>query len=251
MASQREKKSAVQYITDRLEDSGLYLVQTQSPFGVEVISKNSGKKAEVLIPNFLGPVRRFNEEYRANIREETHTVPILYKDRKTAFVRMADRNLSLRAEKSLKRYSLKDINSMLHLRAIEKIVLGLNSGGTLFYMQPESDRLPEALVEFGLGDVTLDYSHISQDDRRFDFVEDRTSIDYKLPTKVGNLGPAIRIMERPGRALIAQAQSTEIGDDFDLENFIEKCARENRETARSIFPDFSEDEALAALHGTY
>ena len=106
---------------------------------------------------------------------------------------MVDRNLSWRADKSLKRYTPLQINQMLHLRGIEKAVVD-EFGKNLRYYQPETDRLAEGLRKFRLLAVELDYSHIRPGDPSYGFVENRESIDYKISDELSWDKPAAGIV---------------------------------------------------------
>ncbi|MBS3126877.1 hypothetical protein J4228_01790 [Candidatus Woesearchaeota archaeon] len=194
MVSQKEKQQTTQFICDRLEDSGLYVVQRRELGHLLVKEKNDVEKPktiDVIIPNFLGPVKNYTKAFRQNAINIIYTAPVLHKDGETAFVRMVDTNMSWRTDKSLKRYSPEEINRMLHLRKIEKEVL-VSFDNPLTYYQPETDRLPQSLRQFKLTPVLLDYSHIGPEHHGYDFVEDRESIDYKLPQGSECITSAVR-----------------------------------------------------------
>ncbi|HLC80582.1 MAG TPA: hypothetical protein VJG31_02310 [Candidatus Nanoarchaeia archaeon] len=190
MVSQREKRRAVQFICDLVENSDNYTVLSRDERQLAAQEKKEvreiPRQINVIIPNFLETISDFPRHLRSNALGGIYTAPVFYKDGKTAFVRMVDRNRSWRDEKSLKRYTLQQINQMLHLRGIEKAVME-NYGKKLDYYQPAMERLTESVRTFEMLPVELDYSHISQWDERYNFVQNRESIDYKLPEERGNI----------------------------------------------------------------
>lgn len=183
MVSRKEKSRAVQFIGDKLFASGLYGIINTTPFSLlagEISPVEEPRTIEVLIPNFFRSVSAFQEKRRENQRKRVYTSPIFYKDGKTAFVRMVETNSSWRQDKSLKNYSLEEINQMLSLRGMEKAVLDLTED-ELSYYQPPTNNLEESLRTFHLQTVALDYSHLDFTDSGYGFARDGPSIDYKLP----------------------------------------------------------------------
>ena len=128
----------------------------------------------------------FEQGLASNRRQGVYVAPVLYNDGKTAFVRMVDRNISWRKDKSLKRHTYEEISQMRHLRRIEKVILD-QFENPLTYYQPETDNLPESLRVLRMDPVRLDYSHIGPEDQGYEFVENRESIDYKLPVNVATI----------------------------------------------------------------
>ncbi len=190
MVSQREKKQAVQFLCDLLENSEKYTILSRDERQLAVQEKKevreSPRQINVVLPNFFGTIADFSQHLRGNASQGIYTAPVFYKDGETAFVRMVERNSSWRADKSLKRYAPQQINQMLHLRGIEKAVME-NYGKKLDYYQPATERLNESIHIFEMRPVELDYSHIPSWDERSDFVQDRESIDYKLPQETGSI----------------------------------------------------------------
>ena len=194
------KKRSITFITQRLEESGLYTILQQTDHSVKVIEnprvRDIPRHIEVVVPNFMGPIIEYTKQCYRNRNQKTYTSPVLYKDGKSAFVRMVDRNRSWRTDKSLKKYSPLQINQMLHLRGIEKNITE-RFGKKLMYYQPGTDRLEESLREFELNPVELNYSHIDRDHSSYEFVENRESIDYKLPQEVKVIRSAARFLFFP------------------------------------------------------
>ncbi len=193
MVTKAEKSRSLQFICDRLEDSGLYLVLGVDYKSVSVREKpevnENPRTVDVVIPNFLGKIDHFVRRLHGNAGQNIHTSPVFYKDGKTAFVRMVDRNQSWHRKQYLKNYSSQQINLMLHLRGMEKKVMEL-FGKILTYYQPETERLEESLREFDFGEVIFDCSDINPGDPGYGFVKDGLSIDYKLPVEVKTIEPA-------------------------------------------------------------
>ncbi len=190
MVSQREKKRAVQFICDLLENSDRYTILSRDERQLAAQEKkevrDSPRQINIVVPNFLEGIADFTLQLRSNVSRGIYTAPVFYKDGKTAFVRMVDRNCSWRTNKSLKRYTPQQINQMLHLRGIEKAVME-NYGKKVDYYQPATERLTESVRTFEMLPVELDYSHIPSWDERSDFVQDRESVDYKLPKEQGEI----------------------------------------------------------------
>ena len=98
---------------------------------------------------------------------------------------------------------------MLHLRGIEKAYFD-SFGDPIFYFQPQTERLDPSIRGFSLDRVVLDYSHIGPDHRSSRFVENRVSINYKLPTDLGSAEEAIAFnTSYTGRILLALPIPTE------------------------------------------
>jgi hypothetical protein len=205
MVSRKEKQRATEFIAEQLDNSGLYAIINRDYQHVLVKEKNvlirEPRTADVLIANFYKSVEEFGQARRRNLRCDFYVCPILYKDDETAFVRMVEHNSSLRREESLKNYTLQQINQMISLRKIEKAVLDSLEGfggNKLTYYQPSTierdGRLDETLREFELKAVRLDYSHIGREHQAYDFVENRVSIDYKIPEGTQIIQPAAKLM---------------------------------------------------------
>ena len=198
-AAKTRGKEATQFICDRLEDSGLYVVKSRDHTQITLTQRpdlvEDPRTIRVLMANVFPQFKDYTTACGQNYTQGALTAPVLYKDKEseTAFVRMVDRN-GWRLEQSLKRYTAQQVNQMLALRKIEKAVQN-NVGPHLTFYQPESDRLPEAICQFGLDTVSLDYSHIDAGDKRFDFVENRISIDYVLPTLEQSLTGPVRFKQ--------------------------------------------------------
>ncbi len=201
MTTKKDKRRCLQYLLERVEDSGLYTILAQDERSLAVEEQDTKRKVCVLVPNFYGTIDAFTQLMRLNQQERVYLCPLLYKDGKTAFVRMVDRNHSWRTDKSLKNYSSRQINQMLHLRGIEKAVME-SFGKELHYYQPETSQLDESIRTFHLKPVDLDYSHLGPGDAGYDYAKDRESIDYKLPEEAAPaITGAARFTYTPGRRI--------------------------------------------------
>lgn len=182
MVSRKDKNHAISFICGLVEDSNKYRIQSRNHQSIQLqddpTMEPSPRDMEIVIANFLPKVDAFRKRVGNNSRARRYTVPLIYKDGKTAFARMVDFNRSWRTDKSLKNYSSYDVNRMISLRNIEKVVFQRIK--TLSFYQPESDRLPESIRDFELEKVVLDYSHLKPGDQGYGFAQNRFSIDYKL-----------------------------------------------------------------------
>ncbi len=179
MVKQAEKKQARDFIASTFNANGIYKVQKALDFSL-VVSKDK-ESIDVILANVMPKADDFIPHYRKNRNQGIYTAAVLYKDTKSAFVRMVERNTSWRTEKSLKKYASLEINQMISLRKIEKLVLDFYSEDELTYYQPVTQRIGESVRVFSLTPVELDYSHLTPDDQGYEFAENRDSIDYKLP----------------------------------------------------------------------
>ncbi|MBI2151889.1 hypothetical protein HYU21_04145 [Candidatus Woesearchaeota archaeon] len=185
MVAAKEKNRAIDFTAKMLENSTLYLIQKQLSASLVISERKEivehPKTIEVIMANFLPTAEAFSNRYQENNLRDYRTAALLYKDEKSAFVRMVEKNRSWRTEKSLKKYTPQEINQMLSLRKIEKDMLNIYNTDCLVYYQSLTDNLEESLRKFRMGDVQLDYSHIGPNDPGYGFVQNRKSIDYKIP----------------------------------------------------------------------
>jgi len=215
MVSRRAKNQAVDYVCNRLEDSGLYVIQQKDYEHIKlredqkVIEKPSN--IEIFFTNFGRKIPDIKRRILGNTRDGIYSAPILYKDGVTAFVRMVERNKSWRSDKSLKNYTEQQINQMLHLRGIEKAMIK-KLGIVLPFYQPETERLPESIRNIRMTTVTFDRTHIEEDDPKYQFTQmHEDSIDYKLPVNVDTLTEAVELELTRGRGrLLAKFKECEL-----------------------------------------
>ena len=209
MVRAEQKKQMSGFITGLLEESGLYNILEQNDSNILVVERpdlvDNPKTIDVLAHNY----RRTKDELRgvviSNNSEGISTAHIFYKDDETFMVRLGGKG-NIKDERSLKDYSKQQIDSMTHLRDIEKIILGL-SGGDLSYYQPETERLEESTRTFQMRNVRLDYSHIGRENPGYGFVHNKVSDDYKLPVEIASTNVAIRLV--PGANNYARIEPIE------------------------------------------
>ncbi|MBU0457075.1 MAG: hypothetical protein ABH824_05990 [Nanoarchaeota archaeon] len=237
MASTKQKLKATQFICERLEDSGLYVILNKDHEHVSVTQRanlyEKPRDIEVIIPNFLGNIKNFTDRLKNNSHNNKYTASVLYKDGKTAFVRMVERNISWRKDKSLKKYTPQEINRMLHLRGIEKKVIEY-FGKEIIYFQPQTERLQESLREFYLEEVELDYSHLSSNDQSYVFVKNHISIDYKIPQETRTIEPAAEFSFIKDHSYYLKAKIKPCASDIEIDL---------REMAADAYPDLDPEEA--------
>lgn len=208
MVKKKEKERALDFVCDKLEDS-IFTIDDTYQYGVEFhcrMQDNSRWDIDLVFANLLPNKAAYQDLLNHNTENGIYTAAIFYKDGKSAFARLVDRNSSWRTEESLKRYTPQQINQMLHLRGMEKEVLESHGEKRFTFYQPETVRLTESIRQFNLGDVWLDYSHIDEDNRKFGFVKDRVSVDYKLPEELPMISPTATVVSQrnfPLRAYLA------------------------------------------------
>ena len=132
MVTKKEQQQALNFIAHLLEHSENYALLRKGDQELVVQEKHADgeegpKTITVVLANALPSIDSFDEFHRINRQSGIYTAPILYKDGKTAFVRMVDRNRSWRRDKSLKNYTPQQINEMLHLRGMEKAIVAHRS----------------------------------------------------------------------------------------------------------------------------
>jgi hypothetical protein len=236
MVNAREKKHALEFIWQKLEISGRYLLSEMRNEGLIVQEDpkrvDEPKTIEVVVANFLPKAEALNTCLEWNSGHDTYTAPVLYKDGNTAFVRMVERNSSWRLDKSLKHYGSQRINQMLHLRKIEKMILERWGLDNVVYLQPETPHLEEGLRSFKFHPVELDYSHIRPGDQGYGFVQDRESVDYKIPEEKENIEPAAQFKYYTNRSTLRARLVGAPAVDLEKKRQDEITRTVNRELAR-------------------
>lgn len=139
------------------EHEGLLVVEDENglEYGLVLVAQGTTKKSLL-------------DDLGHNTGESRTSFPVVYKDGAHAFVRLGRRG-HIKTDRSLNRYSAADINLMVHLRDIEKELLGIahNSKDTrvransLVYFQPDTARLKEGLRVFRADPVVLNYDHLN------------------------------------------------------------------------------------------
>lgn len=194
MVSRADKNIATQFIADRLEESGLYTILARKDKEVRVCDADK-QEYDILMMNFLGSYKKVLEKVNKSRSVGKSWCPILYKDGKSAYKLLVDASEAWRGDLSLKRYNRNQVNTMLHLRKLEKKLL--NGRRTrLFYYDPEGQ-----IEIIKMNRVTLDYSHVDPMHQSHGFVHDRESVDYTLPEMYKVIGESdgARLTQRPGK----------------------------------------------------
>ncbi|GEM_PF-1443708 len=257
MPTTQQKKQALSYIAGLLEASGIYHINSSTDRSLSG-KENSWvaqqpKSFQLLLANCYTPITDFTTQFTHNRSGNIWTIPLLYKDQNTSFVRLAEKE-SWRADQSLKRYTLEQINEMLHLRGIEKEVLRL-FGNQISYYQPKTERLEESIRQFQLQPVNLDYSHIRPGDQGYGFVTNREAVDYKLPKETERITTALAITphsendyQKRGRLVKTQIMTKEL-EESTFGPSPKDIEAELRQTAKNAYPHLDEDEAYRVYCG--
>lgn len=185
MASQKYIKQMQDYVIGCMEESGKFRAVSTDGNGILISQVGKDDPAKMYIFTHANPmtIKNYNSKVNALINNEFYVSNVFDKgtdDQKGFMVRLDD-SARKRGDKSLKRYNTQELNAMISLRGLEKEVLSLQRPiNALTYYQPETERLNESLRQYNMKNVELNYSHIRPDQRAFDFVENRTSLDYKI-----------------------------------------------------------------------
>ncbi len=215
MVRKKEKEQALQFVCDQLEKS-IFTIDDTYQYGVEFHCRlQDGSRADIdlVFANLLPNQATYDGLLDHNTSEGIYTAAIFYKDGKSAFARVVDRNPSARSDKSLKRYSLQEINRMLHLRGMEKRVLESHGNTRFTFYQPPTRLLAESIRQFNLEDVWLDYSHIRPGHPSYGFVKDRVAVDYKLPEELASVGPSASVLFGSGRKLLTAYLTSYVNEE--------------------------------------
>jgi len=189
MVSKADKIKMKSFVEARLEDSGRYDIKKSDESHILVATKRENAERiipiDLLLHNRKMPLTELRDLVRNSYSSNILVSNIFYKDGQNFMVRLGSRGNFKGDDRSLKRYTKSDLDKMIHLRGLEKEVLELQNDNTLVYFQPKTDRLIESVRGYQMRDVILDYSHVDRDHRSFGFVEDRSSIDYKIAEEDG------------------------------------------------------------------
>jgi hypothetical protein len=189
MANVKQRKEAEIFISEGIEESRRYEIQNVGNGHVLVCERQEFSKEpktiDIVLANCVGKVANFVDLHRENARNRVYTAPVLYKDKKSAFVRLLDSDEQYMHHQTLKRYENEQKHEMLKLRKIEKSILQY-FGRVVQYYQPETERLPECLRKFRMDVVMLDYNHVDPETDAGRHVHNRASVDFKLPNELEN-----------------------------------------------------------------
>ncbi|RJQ16868.1 hypothetical protein C4573_02280 [Candidatus Woesearchaeota archaeon] len=172
----KETQAMRSFVQGVLEQSPRVKIQSTLDDKIFLTDLQTGNPVEVYLHG--GPTKQsdFHIEQRSAYDGSRGVIHVFFKDGEHYFLKLADRE-SLRADKSLKVYTVSQIKQMVSLRTIEKLALRLTD--TLTYYRPEEENRAQAIEVFQMLPVTLDYSHL-QGTNEFARGQ-RISVDYKLP----------------------------------------------------------------------
>lgn len=176
MVSKKEKRRMKDYVSQRIENSGVKITKDIDRNSIE-IKTNLGNTGYVFLhtsplgyEDFLYGKNKFHDL----VYNKIPVANIFYKDGINFFVGLTDNEKNILSSRSMKEYSYNEICHMIKLKRKEQEVLRLSGKKRLTYYQPsnieEGGRLEEGLVSFGFRQVYPSYSHYPEDKKGFDFV---------------------------------------------------------------------------------
>lgn len=197
MALKQQRERMLEYVVERLRQGG----ESCEPFRKNLnLSGDFVSQYIKIVPSGLVLLcdRVYTESnfercvYTAKKRFENVAVVFL-KDGVTYF-RAAMPKVVPKAEgRSFKQYKNQDLSRMIELTRAEVRCVEGTSGGKVFYYQPLSDRLNEAVATYVFQTCQFDYSHVTPD--RFQ-PRDRTSKRiYQWTDKLEHAGP-LKLVKR-------------------------------------------------------
>lgn len=189
MVSRADKNRMTEFIANLLEESSMYNLLEKNHSHLLVSLKPdydpASSKIYLLAHNEKRTVKEVKRIHLQNYAEGIFTSDVFYKDGENFMVRLGG-SANYRDDKSLKRYDKPDLDAMINMRDLEKFVEA-KSSHTLAYYQPKTEKLSESIRVYRLKPVTLDYSHITPDHRSYNFVENSTSLDYKIAEEIESM----------------------------------------------------------------
>jgi len=178
VASRKAKQAMSDFVHYQLDSSGLYSLQQDIDHIMATPHAEGVLSVYVALHSSRTPLKKQNQVVAQNRSNGIRTADVFYNN-DVLYVRMMETEAS-RKDKSLKNYTLPEINRIVKLSGLEKQVMD-QQGKRLVYYQPESAVFSESMRWFDMDPVILDYSHVRPDEQAYDFVETRPSVDYKLP----------------------------------------------------------------------
>lgn len=196
MVSKEDKEKMLQFITRIFEENPYIEILSSAKNELQIKQKKDNARgmsasAGVYLHSSKMTKKDFKkllDSYRA---KGSCLINIFYKNYIDFFVRVAEcpekKSESWRTNKSFKNYNERQINSMLHLRDLEKLALQFY-GCPLAYFQPKTETLDESLRLFEMENVILDYSHIPYDElRKMNRGLQEESVIYVIPVDKGKI----------------------------------------------------------------
>ena len=118
-----------------------------------------------------------------NFQRGRRTAYVFFRDERVFWRRLAGRAHFKADDKSLKRYNPQQVNAMITLQVLEKYLVERHEF-TLSYYQPETQRREEAIRNYQMESVWLDYSHINSGHRSHGFAKDHNAKLWKIAREV-------------------------------------------------------------------
>jgi|APSaa5957512622_1039677.scaffolds.fasta_scaffold02613_12 hypothetical protein len=180
-----QRKRMSEMTSSYLEDAK-YNIKSASENEIIILSNsNNTQKLRIFLHNQRINKKKFLSEVNKTLRKGDYITNIFYKDGENFHVRLGGRSHFKGDNRSLKKYTNTDLNKMLHLRDLEKIVLRDSSPqNSLTYYQPETKILQEGFRKYLTKNVQLDYSHIGRHNKNFGFAKPGISKEYKIAQEV-------------------------------------------------------------------
>lgn len=196
MVIKNQKERMTEFVAERLDGSGLYIIIERDISHILVAERpevrEQPKTINVLAHNYHRTMRDMRNTLGYNASRGIGTAHIFYKDGEIFMVRLGARG-NIKDPRSLKRYTKAQIDAMVHLRDLEHAVLSM-SGGKLAYYQPATTRLEESIRVYEMARVCLDYSHIRKGDPGYGFARDTVSKDYKEARQIEAITGPIELL---------------------------------------------------------
>lgn len=197
MATREQKQQMLDFVIDRAEDTSRYVVQEADLEHLLIKQNPELFENPILIDVLLHTGKmtksKLNETVAYNTQKGIYTCNLFYKDGENFHVRLGKRGHTKGDDRSLKNYCQEEINSMIHLRGLEKEILDrqcgdMQFGDSLCYYQPETQMLSQAIRVYRMRPVELDYSHVDRSHSSYGFVRPNAeSKDYKIADETHNI----------------------------------------------------------------
>lgn len=161
MATQVVKRQMRDYLVDRLAAGGTPVSPQAVQFDTSGTLYSVGEDGFVLALYDTFGGERFTRLIHEVVRKRPRRAVVVLKEGTTYFRSAAEDVHFKRDDRSLKHYSVDDVNRMILTRPEEQAVL--KSSKTIQYYQPASSRLSEGLATIGFEPVAYDYTHLPAD----------------------------------------------------------------------------------------
>lgn len=185
MVSKKDKQRMKDFVSQQILDTDRFDILGEYKKGLLISQKKEDAKTLfVYLHDSKTPLHTYNAHVAQILKNHDFISNVFYKNDKDFMVRLGSSGTG-RSGKSLKLYSRDQINNMIHLRGLEKAVLNKQfNNDHLVYYQPETANLQEALREYNMGNVDLDYSHLDSDTYAGSYSQEGVSEDYKIAQEI-------------------------------------------------------------------